>query len=67
MLSCVDVMVMLSAYVVSIIDASGVGMSDVYNLNNVGDRTLPYGTPGLNWRYVDVLFLNLVYVWRPLI
>ena len=45
MLFCVDVMVMSSAYVVSFAGACGVGLSDVYMLNNVGDRTPPCGTP----------------------
>ena len=42
--------------------ACGVGVSYVYMLNNVGDRTPPCGTPVLNWRCVNVLFLNVVYV-----
>ena len=37
------------------------GVSDVYMFKSVGDRMLPYGTPFLNWRCVDVLFLNVVY------
>ena len=40
------------------------GVSDVYMLS-VGDRTPPCGTPFLNWRCVDVLFLNVVYALRP--
>ena len=47
--------------------ACGVGVSDVYMLNSVGDRTQPCGTPVLNWRCVDLLFLNVVYTLRPLI
>ena len=35
---CVDVMVMSSAYVVSFTGACGVGVSDVYILNNVGEH-----------------------------
>ena len=35
-------------------------------LKSVGDRTRPFGTPFLNWRCVDVLFLNVVYALRPL-
>ena len=62
---CLDVMVMSSAYVVSFTGAC-VGMSDVYMLKSLGDKTPPYGTPVLNWRCVDVLFLNVVYVLRPL-
>ena len=43
----VDVMVMSSAYIVSFTVVCGVGVSDVYMLNNVGDRTPPCGTPVL--------------------
>ena len=43
---CVDDMVVSSAYVINITD---VGVSDVYILNNVGDRTLPCGTTVLYW------------------
>ena len=60
----VDVMVMSSAYVVSFTGACGDGVSDVYILK--GDSTPPCGTPFLNWRCVDVLFLNAVYALRPL-
>ena len=35
--------------------ACGVGVSDVYMLKSVGDRTPPCGTPFLNLRCVDVL------------
>ena len=47
---CVDVMMMSSAYVVSFTDSCGVGISDVYMLNSVGNRTPPCGIPVLNWR-----------------
>ena len=40
MLLCVDVMVMSSAYIVSFTGACGVGVSDVYMLKSVVDRTL---------------------------
>ena len=46
--------------------ACGVGVSDVYMLISVGDRTPPCGTPFLNWRCVDILFLNVVYALRLL-
>ena len=59
--SFIIVMVMLSAYVVSFTGACGVGGSDVYMLNNVGDITAPCGTLVLKWRCVDVLFLIVVY------
>ena len=52
--------------VVSFTGTCGVGVSDVYALNNVGNRMTPCGTPVLNWRCVDVLFLNVVYALRPL-
>ena len=38
----------------------------MYMLKSVGDRTLPCGIPYVNWRCVDVLFLNVVYALRPL-
>ena len=41
-------------------------VSDVYMLNNVGDRTPPCDTPVLNWCCDDVLFLNVVYALRTL-
>ena len=41
-------------------------MSDIYMLKSVGDITPPCGTPFLNWRCVDGLFLNVVYALRPL-
>ena len=63
---CVDVMVMSSAFVVSFTGACGVGVSDVYMLNSVGDRTPLCGTPVLNRRCVNVLFLNVVYALRHL-
>ena len=63
---CVDVMVMSYAYVVIFTGVCGVGVSDVYNLKSVGDRMPHCGTPFLNWRCVDVLFLNVVYDLRPL-
>ena len=38
----------------------------MYMLKSVGDSTTPYGTLFLNWRCVDVWFLNVVYALRPL-
>ena len=35
-------------------------------LNSIGERRPPCGTPVLNWRCVDVLFLKVVYALRPL-
>ena len=57
---------MSSAYETSFTGAQGCGMSEVYMLNRVGERTPPCGTPVLNWRCVDVLFLKVVYALRPL-
>ena len=59
-------MVMSSAYVGSFTGVCCVGVSGMYKLNSVGDRTLPCGTPILNWRCVDILFRNIVYALRPL-
>ena len=50
-------MVMSSAYVMSFTGDCGVG---IYMLCGVGDITPLCGTPVLNWRCVDVLFLNVV-------
>ena len=44
---CVDIMAMSSAYVVSF-NGACVGVSNVYMLNNMGDRTPPCETPVLN-------------------
>ena len=41
-------------------------MSDMYMLNNVGDRTDPWGTPALMFVYLDVWLLYVVYIWRSL-
>ena len=62
MFECVDVMVMSSAYVMTLTGGCGVGMSEVYMLKRTGERTPPWGTPVLNWRFVDVVFLNVVYM-----
>ena len=51
------VIVMSSAYVMSF---SGVGMSDVYMLNSLGDKTPPCGAQFLNFRCVDVLLLYVM-------
>ena len=63
---CVDVMVMSSAKVGSFTGGCGVGVSDVHMLKSVGDRTPPCGTPFLNWRCVNVSFLNVMYAFQPL-
>ena len=64
---CVDIKVMSSVYVVSFTGASGVGVSDVYLLKRVCDRTPPCGTPLLNWRCDEVFFLNVLYTLRSLL
>ena len=51
---------------VSFTGACGVGVSDMYMLNIVGDITPSCGTPILNWRCVYILFLNEVYALCPL-
>ena len=38
----------------------------MYMLKSVVDSTPPCRIPLLNWRCVDVLFLNVVYTLRPL-
>ena len=63
---CDAVIVMSSAYVVSCTESGGSGMSEVYMLKSMGERTPPCGTPDLNCRFVDVWFLNVVYAMRPL-
>ena len=35
-------------------------MSEVYMLKSVDGRTPPCGTPFFNWRWVNVVFLNVV-------
>ena len=39
----------------------------MYTLKSVGDRTPPCEIPFLNWRCVDVLFMNVVYDLHPLV
>ena len=49
----------------SLTGARGCGISEVYMLNSMGERTPPCGTPHLNWHCVDVVFLNVVCALRP--
>ena len=56
---CVDVMVMSSASVVSFTGACGVGSIICVYVEECG-------TPSVNWRCVDVLFLNVLYALRHL-
>ena len=67
MSACGSVIVMSSAYVVSCTESGGRGMSKVYMLKSMGERTPPCRTPYLNWRFVNEWFLNVVYVMRPLL
>ena len=53
-------MVMSSAYVMRCTAGGGVGMSDVYMLNSVGDRTPPCGTPVFICLYLELVPLNCV-------
>ena len=62
---CVVEMVMSSAYVLGCVCLGGGVMSEVYMLKSLGGRTPLFGTPVLNWRWVDVVFLNVVYAFRP--
>ena len=41
-------------------------VSNVYMVKSMGDRRPPCGTPFLNLRGVDALFLSVAYVLRPL-
>ena len=61
---CVVEIVMSSAYVMSFVCLEGGGMSEECMLKSVGERTPPCGTPVLNWGWVDVVFLNVVYAFR---
>ena len=49
---------------VSFTGGCGDGVSDVYMLKSVGDRTPSCGIPFLHWPCVYVLFLNVVYALR---
>ena len=62
----VDVMLIMPAYVVSFPGTCGVGVSYVYMLNIVDDKTPPCATPALNWRCVDALLPNVVKTLRHL-
>ena len=66
MSACDAVIVMSSAYVVICTESGSSGISEVQMLKSMGERTLPCGTPDLNWRFVDEWFLNVVYGMRPL-
>ena len=62
---CVVESVMSSVYVMSCVCLGDGGMYMVYMLKGVGERTPPCGTPVLNWRWMDVVFLNVMYTCRP--
>ena len=57
--------VMSSTYVMSCVCLGGGGMSKVYMLKSVSVRTPPCGIIVLNWHWVDVVFLNVVYDFCP--
>ena len=64
---CVASIVMSSAYVMRVIlSCWGVGISDMYMLKSVGDRTPPCGTPVFVLRNLDEVLLYSVYCVRPL-
>ena len=67
MLVCADVIVMSSAYVVICTFGGGLGMSEVYMLNRVGESTPPCGTPVLNVLRFDFVLLYSVYACRALV
>ena len=57
---------MSSAYVISfILLFSGVGLSDVYILNSVGESTSPCGTPVFIVACFDIVLLYSVNCFRP--
>ena len=56
---------MSSAYVTSLVPGGGWGMSAVYMLKRVGDRTPPCGTPVFVFLCLDVCPLKVVYCFLP--
>ena len=64
---CVVEMVMSSSYVMSYVCLGGGGVSEMYMLKTVGERTPHCGTPVFNWLWMDVVSLNVVYAFRPCI
>ena len=66
-LVCDAVIVMSSAYEVSCTSLGGCGMSEVYMLKRVGDRTPPCGTPVFIRLSLECVWLYLVHACRPLI
>ena len=59
-------MLMSSAYVMSfILLFGGIGMSDVYILNNVGESTPPCGNPVFIVAFFDFVLLYSVNCLRP--
>jgi len=58
---------MSSAYVTSVmLGDCGVGRSDVYMLNSVGESTPPCGTPAFVFLCGERVLLYVVYCLRPL-
>ena len=65
---CVEVIVMSSAYVWTLTrGVLGRGMSAVYMLKRVGERTLPCGTPKRVILMLDRVLLYVVYACLPLV
>ena len=60
-----DSNVQSSAYIISLIPSGRSGNRDMYRLNNVGDNTSPCGTPCLTPMHLELIFLNVTYVYRP--
>ena len=53
-----------SVYAISLISSSGSSNRDMYRLNNVVDNT-PCGTSCLTLLYLELIFLNVTYVYLP--
>lgn len=64
-LLCELYIVMSSAYVRMCTSGGGEGMSEVYMLKRVGERTDPCGTPYLAVCVFDLVLLYVVNAWRP--
>ena len=57
---------MSSAYLYSLMFCGGSGMSDMYMLKSIGERTPPCGTPVLTCFCLVVVSWNLQYAFLPL-
>ena len=54
-----------SAYENSLISTGGIGSPAMYALKSVGDRTPPWGTPWVTFRYLEIAPRNSTYDCRP--